>query len=71
MTGRHRLDTGGPSVPPWARIVVYVVSIVAAFGGVVVGQTTATEATTAALALIAASGPALAIVYAPNKGDDQ
>lgn len=69
MTGRHRLD--GPAVPPWARIVVYVVSIVATFGGVVVGQVTTTEATTAALALIAASGPALAIVYAPNKGDDQ
>lgn len=70
MTGKHRLDTG-PTVPPWARVVVYVVSIVAAFGGVVVGQTTATEATTAALALLAASGPALAIIYAPNKGDDQ
>lgn len=70
MTGKHRLDTG-PTVPPWARIVVYVVSIVAAFVGVVVGQTTTTEATTAALALIAASGPALAIIYSPNKGDDQ
>lgn len=70
MTGKHRLDSG-PTVPPWARILVYVVSIVAAFGGVVVGHTTTTEATTAALALIAASGPALAIVYAPNKGDDQ
>ena len=70
MTGKHRLDSG-PTVPPWARIVVYVVSIVAAFGGVFVGQTTATEATTAALALIAASGPALAIAYAPTKGDDQ
>lgn len=70
MTGKHRLDTG-PTVPPWARVVVYVVSIVAAFGGVVVGHTTATEATTAALALLAASGPALAIVYAPNKGDDK
>ena len=71
MTGRHRLDSSGPAVPPGARVVVYVVSIVAAFGGVVVGQTTATEATTAALALLAASGPALAIVYAPSKGDDQ
>ena len=71
MTGRHRLDTGGPTVPPWARVVVYVVSIVAAFGGVVVGRITATEATTAALALLAATGPALAIVYAPTKGDDQ
>lgn len=70
MTGRHRLDTG-PAVPPWARIVVYVVSILAAFGGVVVGHSTTTEATTAALALIAASGPALAIIYSPNKGDDQ
>lgn len=70
MTGRHRLDTG-PAVPPWARIVVYVVSIVATFGGVVVGHTTTTEATTAALALIAASGPALAIAYAPTKGDDK
>ena len=70
MTGKHRLDTG-PTVPPWARVVVYVVSILAAFGGVVVGQTTTTEATTAALALLAASGPALAIIYSPNKGDDK
>lgn len=58
MTGRP-----GPLVPWWARIVVYVVAILAAFGGAVVGQLTGEQATAAALALISALGPALALTH--------
>lgn len=59
--GRRRLPDEPPLIPWWARVSVYVVAIVAAFGGAVVGQLTGEQATAAALALISALGPALAI----------
>lgn len=60
MTGRHR-GPDGPLIPWWGRVAVYIVAIVAAFGGAVVGQLSGEQATAAALALISALGPALAI----------
>lgn len=68
MTGRHRKDSG-PLVPWWARVAVYVVAILAAFGGAIVGQLTGEQATAAALALISALGPALALTQSGK--DDQ
>ena len=70
MTGR-RQKSSGPGIPLWARVVVYVVAIVAAFGGAVVGTLTGEQATAAALALISALGPALALSQSGKDDPDE
>lgn len=72
MTGRHRLDPsrGNDTIPPWGRVIIYVLAIALPFVSVAIGATPGESAVAAAVTLVAAVGPALAIVYTPSKKDD-
>ena len=66
---RHALPEPD-SIPPWARIVLYVVAILAPFAALVAGRLTGEQAVAAVVALFGAIGPAVAVVYNRKQADD-
>lgn len=59
---RHALPEPD-SIPPWARLVLYVVAIVAPFAALITGRLTGEQTVAAVVALFGAIGPAVAVVY--------
>lgn len=58
------------SIPPWARLVLYVVAILAPFGALVAGRITGEQTIAAVVALFGVIGPAVAVVYNRKQADD-
>lgn len=50
-------------VPPWARLVLYMLAILAPFAALVAGRLTGEQTVAAVVALFGAIGPAVAVVY--------
>lgn len=66
---RHALPEHD-SIPPWARLVLYVVAILAPFAALVAGRLTGEQTIAAVVALFGAIGPAVAVVYNRKQADD-
>lgn len=67
--GRHALpDQDG--IPPWARLVLYIVAILAPFAGLIAGRLTGEQTLAAVVALFGVIGPAVAVVYNRKQADD-
>ena len=66
---RHALPEPD-SIPPWARIVLYVVAIVAPFVGLTLGRLSGEETVAAVVTLFGVIGPAVAVVYERKQADD-
>ena len=65
---RHALPEPD-SIPPWARIVLYVVAILAPFAALIAGRLTGEQTVAAVVALFGAIGPAVAVVYERKQTD--
>ena len=65
---RHALPEPD-SIPPWARIVLYVVAILAPFAALVAGRLTGEQTLAAVVALFGVIGPAVAVVYERKQTD--
>ena len=57
------------SIPPWARIVLYVVAILAPFAALVAGRLTGEQTLAAVVALFGVIGPVVAVVYEGKQTD--
>lgn len=66
---RHALPEQD-SIPPWARLLLYVVAILAPFAALIAGRLTGEQTLAAVLALFGAIGPAVAVVYNRKQADD-
>ena len=66
---RHALPAQD-SIPPWARIVLYVVAIVAPFVGLTLGRLSGEETVAAVVTLFGVIGPAVAVVYERKQAQD-
>lgn len=66
---RHTLPRQD-SIPPWARILLYIVAIVAPFGALTAGRLTGEETLAAVVALFGVVGPAVAVVYERKQADE-
>lgn len=66
---RHALPERD-SIPPWARLVLYIVAIIAPFGALIAGRLTGEQTLAAVVALFGAIGPAVAVVYTRKQADD-
>lgn len=66
---RHTLP-GQDSIPPGARVALYVVAIVAPFGALAAGRITGEETVAAVVALFGVIGPAVAISYQKKQADE-
>lgn len=66
---RHALPEHD-SIPPWARLVLYVVAILAPFAALIAGRLTGEQTLAAVVALFGAIGPAVAVVYNRKQADD-
>lgn len=66
---RHTLPTQD-AIPPWARLSLYAVAILAPFGALALGRITGEETITAVVTLFGVIGPAVAVVY-QRKQEDQ
>lgn len=65
---RHALPEPD-SIPPWARIVLYVVAILAPFAALIAGRLTGEQTVAAVVALFGVIGPAVAVVYESKRED--
>lgn len=66
---RHALpETDG--IPPWARLVLYIVAILAPFAALIAGRLTGEQTLAAVVALFGVIGPAVAVVYNRKQADD-
>ena len=65
---RHTLPEND-SIPPWARLVLYVVAILAPFAALITGRLTGEQTVAAVVALFGAIGPAVAVVYERKQTD--
>lgn len=68
--GSHTLPQQD-AVPGWARIVLYLVAIVAPFGALALGQLDGPSAVAAVVTLFGVIGPAVAVVYQRKQEGDQ
>lgn len=59
---RHALPEPD-SIPPWARLVLYIVAILAPFAALIAGRLTGEQTLAAVVALFGVIGPAVAVVY--------
>lgn len=66
---RHTLPKPD-AVPGWARLVLYVVAILAPFAGLALGRMTGTETVAAVVTLFGVIGPAVAVVYQKKQEDE-
>ena len=66
---RHALPEPD-SVPPWARLVLYIVAILAPFAALIAGRLTGEQALAAVVGLFGVIGPAVAVVYNRKQADD-
>lgn len=66
---RHTLPTPD-AVPGWARLVLYIVAILAPFAGLILGHLSGEETVAAVVTLFGVIGPAVAVVY-QKKQEDQ
>lgn len=66
---RHTLPQPD-GVPPWARLVLYIVAILAPFAGLIAGRLTGEQAVAAVVSLFGVIGPAVAVVYNRKQADD-
>lgn len=66
---RHTLPKPD-AVPPWARLVLYVVAIVAPFAGLALGRLSGEETVAAVVTLFGVIGPAVAVVYQRKHEDE-
>lgn len=66
---RHALPERD-SIPPWARLVLYVVAILAPFAALIAGRLTGEQTLAAVVALFGVIGPAVAVVYNRKQADD-
>lgn len=57
------------SIPPWARLVLYVVAILAPFAALVAGRLTGEQTLAVVVALFGVIGPAVAVVYERKQMD--
>lgn len=58
------------AVPGWARLVLYVVAIVAPFAGLALGRLSGEETIAAVVTLFGVVGPAVAVVYQKKHEDE-
>lgn len=58
------------AVPGWARIVLYVLAILAPFAGLALGRLTGEQTLAAVVTLFGVIGPAVAVIY-QRKQEDQ
>lgn len=68
--GSHTLPQTD-AVPGWARLVLYLVAIVAPFGALALGQLDGPSAVAAVVTLFGVIGPAVAVVYQRKQEGDQ
>ena len=66
---RHALPAQD-SIPPWARLVLYIVAIVAPFVGLPLGRLSGEETVAAVVTLFGVIGPAVAVVYERKQAED-
>lgn len=66
---RHTLPQPD-AVPGWARLVLYIVAIIAPFAGLALGRMNGAETVAAVVTLFGVIGPAVAVVY-QKKHEDQ
>ena len=66
---RHALPQPD-AVPGWARLVLYVVAIVAPFAGLALGRLSGEETVAAVVTLFGVIGPAVAVVYQRKHEDE-
>lgn len=58
------------AVPGWARLVLYIVAILAPFAGLALGRLTGEETIAAVVTLFGVIGPAVAVVYQQKQADE-
>lgn len=58
------------AIPGWARLVLYVVAIVAPFAGLALGRLSGEETIAAVVTLFGVVGPAVAVVYQKKHEDE-
>lgn len=66
---RHTLPRPD-AVPGWARLVLYIVAILAPFAGLALGRLTGEETIAAVVTLFGVIGPAVAVVYQKKQEDE-
>lgn len=66
---RHALPEHD-SIPPWARLVLYIVAILAPFVALTLGRMTGEQALAAVVTLFGLIGPVVAVVYNRKQADD-
>lgn len=66
---RHTLPRPD-AVPGWARLVLYVVAIVAPFAGLALGRLSGEETIAAVVTLFGVIGPAVAVAYQRKHEDE-
>lgn len=67
---KHSLPTSGELIPPWGRVVLYVVAIVAPFIGLVLGHIEVEETVAVVIALAGVIGPVVATVQERKQADE-
>lgn len=66
---RHTLPRPD-AVPGWARLVLYIVAILAPFAALVLGRLSGEETVAAVVTLFGVIGPAVAVVYQKKQEDE-